>query len=234
MLADEVFALAAQAFESAVDSEGMIDLRVVRTLAWLHSYRCRPPRTTTRTCTPPLSCSPCWPRSHPMRYHTSYAASQLQTPPSLPAQRSTSRPRSTDKRSSIAAGRSTPRPGTMSGSRHCSGSGPVLWFKYQQDGDPADLDELIDADKAVVELTTAEHPKHTSTSSELCIALRERYDRTGDRTDLDEAVRFGRVSIESLPAGHPARTQTRPTSPRRWVSGSSCDRICRTWMSRSA
>jgi hypothetical protein len=205
MLADEVFALAAQAFESAVDSEGMMDLKVVRTLAWLHWYRYR---------------------AAPNHDEDLHAATQLFTmlasftPDEVPhelrgvavadpavAAGATVNLTAAQHRQVIEHCRRAVDAATRDDERveALLGLGTVLWFKYQQDGDPADLDELIDADKAVVELTTAEHPKHTSTLSELCIALRERYDRTGDRTDLDEAVRFGRVSIDSLPAGHPAR-----------------------------
>jgi hypothetical protein len=205
ILSDEVFALAAQAFESAVDSEGMIDSRVVRTLAWLHWYRYRAApnhdedlHAATRLFTMLASFTP---DEVPHELRGVIVADPAGTAGA------TVNPTAAQHRQVIEHCRRAVDAATRENERAEAllDLGTVLWFKYQQDGDPADLDELINADKAVVELTTAEHPKHTSTLSELCIALRLRYDRTGDRTDLDEAVRFGRVSIESLPASHPAR-----------------------------
>jgi len=205
MLADGVFALAAQAFESAKDSEGMIDLRVVRTLAWLHWYRYRADsnqdedlQTATQLFAMLASFTPDEVPQELRGLAVADAAVAAGATVNLTAEQH-QQVIEHCRRAVHAATRDDQR------AKALLDLGTVLWFKYEQNGDRADLDELIDVDKSVVDLTTPEHPKHASTLSELCIALRERYNRTGDRPDLDEAIRFGRVSIESLPPGHPDR-----------------------------
>jgi tetratricopeptide (TPR) repeat protein len=76
-----------------------------------------------------------------------------------------------------------------------SNLGMALVSRYLHQGDPADLDEAIDACHLAITATPGDHPDLGLTMSNLGNALRMRFLITGDPVAIDEAVSVGRESV---------------------------------------
>jgi hypothetical protein len=81
--------------------------------------------------------------------------------------------------------------------------GVVLQARFERTGSGVDLNEAIEALRAAVGATPADHPDRGAFLSNLGVALGRRSERTGSGVDLDEAVEAGRAAVGATPADHP-------------------------------
>ena len=64
----------------------------------------------------------------------------------------------------------------------------LLYNRYERVGDPADLDDAINANHKALELTPSAHPNRSHSLMSLANALWSRFKQVGDRTDLENAI----------------------------------------------
>ncbi|MEV7427558.1 CHAT domain-containing protein [Streptomyces sp. NPDC091212] len=86
---------------------------------------------------------------------------------------------------------------------HAMNLGAALAMRFQQRGDPADLDAAVDATRRAVELA----PGHSGSHANLLNCLLERHSVAGDPADLDTAVTAGRRALELLPPDNSDRAE---------------------------
>ncbi|MCB5167761.1 CHAT domain-containing protein [Streptomyces bambusae] len=86
-----------------------------------------------------------------------------------------------------------------------SNTGLALLLRYEQDADPADLAEAVEALRRAAGLAAPDDPQRASYLSNLGQAYDQRFLLSGDPADLDGAVDAAIRSVVACPPGHPAR-----------------------------
>ncbi|MFD4211071.1 hypothetical protein ACFWRG_34470, partial [Micromonospora tulbaghiae] len=86
-----------------------------------------------------------------------------------------------------------------------SNLGTVLLQRYERNGDPQDIDEVVRRNREVLDITDASSPDRPRFLANLCTALHTRFQCTGGFEDLDGAVAAGHDATATVPSHHPER-----------------------------
>ncbi|KAJ6524601.1 CHAT domain-containing protein [Mycena vulgaris] len=81
----------------------------------------------------------------------------------------------------------------------------IVNTRFQQRGDPTDIDEAFRLHHEALALRQAPHPDRASSLNNLASTVHERFRQRGAATDIDEAVQLHRDALALRPAPHPDR-----------------------------
>ena len=84
----------------------------------------------------------------------------------------------------------------------------LLQTRFEQLGQPEDLDNAISLHRHALELQPAGHPDRSASLNNLGTSLHTRFEQSGQLEDLDEAMSLLRDALELFPAGHPNRSDS--------------------------
>lgn len=101
-------------------------------------------------------------------------------------------------RQAVEAQERTGQPPTMPAAFH-NLSGALL-ERYQNSGQPEDLDDAIAVTTRLLEVTAPDDPLRPGRVGGLATYLRQRYSHRGDRHDLDQAITLAREALAGIPA----------------------------------
>jgi TPR repeat protein len=76
-------------------------------------------------------------------------------------------------------------------------------MRFEQRGDPRDMNEAIDFYREALALCSPSHPTRYRSLSNLGNALQKRFEKSGDPADIEEAIKLGREAV--LPPDLPNR-----------------------------
>jgi tetratricopeptide (TPR) repeat protein len=127
-----------------------------------------------------------------------------------------------DVRSQLLPGRTGAPDGTEEAAR-LADLAVSLGTRFEQTGDPADLDAAIDAGSQAVAATRPGDPELAFRLSDLAVALGTRFEHAGDAADLDAAIDAGSQAAAAALPGGPARAWSLAT-----LANSLMDRFGRT------
>ncbi|KAJ7210756.1 hypothetical protein GGX14DRAFT_624867 [Mycena pura] len=77
--------------------------------------------------------------------------------------------------------------------------------RFDQLGDPKDIDEVISLSREALEIHAAPHPYHGAFINNLAASVMIRFDQKGDPKDIDEAITLNREALEIHAAPHSDR-----------------------------
>ncbi|KAJ7844825.1 hypothetical protein B0H13DRAFT_2286274 [Mycena leptocephala] len=77
--------------------------------------------------------------------------------------------------------------------------------RFEQWGDPKDIDEAITLHREALEICAAPHPDRGMSLNNLANAVQRRFEQQGDPNDINEAITMHREALEIHAAPHPHR-----------------------------
>ncbi|KAF8184340.1 CHAT domain-containing protein [Mycena galopus ATCC 62051] len=83
--------------------------------------------------------------------------------------------------------------------------GNSLLTRFEQLGDPSDINQSVSKLETAVRITPDGHPDKARQLSTLGTSLQSRFEQAGDLTDMNESISKLKAAVELTPDGHPAK-----------------------------
>ncbi|KAJ7815763.1 hypothetical protein B0H13DRAFT_1924004 [Mycena leptocephala] len=80
----------------------------------------------------------------------------------------------------------------------------ALKIRFEVQGDPQDIDEVVHLLREVLELCPPSHPEHSASLHDLAIAIKARFEHRGNLKDIEEAIKLFREALLLLSSPQPA------------------------------
>src|ERR1700761_1886493 len=80
--------------------------------------------------------------------------------------------------------------------------GEALYERFEQSGNPSDVDEAISNQQQAVSLTPDGHEAKPMRLNNLGISFQSRFRRTGELSDLEQAISIQQVAVSLTSDGH--------------------------------